>query len=338
MHRSSQGPVLGDELRLVVEDVVTEITTPRGIIRPVDQVSFTVEEGETLGIVGESGSGKSVLVRSIMGLLPRSGVAVTGRVSFGGVDLLGPRRRVKKLWGTEIAMVFQDPMTALNPTKRIGDHLTESLRHHLRLGRRAAEQQAIVLLDQVGIPDARRRLRQYPHELSGGMRQRVTIAVALACEPRLLIADEPTTALDVTVQHQILDLLGDLQRDRGMTMILVTHDLGVVAGRTKRLAVMYAGKIVESAPTRDVFHEHRHPYTEGLLASIPRIEQPSQTHLAAMEGRPPGLLDLPSGCRFASRCAYVVDPCRESDPSLEVSASGHAVACWAPVDVRGHVA
>lgn len=338
MNRSSQGPVLDDEPRLVVEDVVTEITTPHGVIRPVDEVSFTVEHGETLGIVGESGSGKSVLMRSIMGLLPRSGVTVTGRVSFGGVDLLGSRRQVKQLWGTEIAMVFQDPMTALNPTKRIGDHLTESLRHHRRLGRRAAEAQAVVLLDQVGIPDAGRRLRQYPHELSGGMRQRVTIAIALACEPRLLIADEPTTALDVTVQHQILDLLGDLQRGRGMTLILVTHDLGVVAGRTKRLGVMYAGKIVESAATRDVFHEHQHPYTEGLLASIPRIEQPSQTHLAAMEGRPPALLDLPSGCRFASRCGYAVERCRQAAPTLEVGASGHAVACWVPVTSPGRVA
>ncbi len=338
MNRSLQKPVLDDEPRLVVENLVTEIATPRGLIRPVDGVSFSVGQGETLGIVGESGSGKSVLMRSIMGLLPRSGVKVSGRVSFGGVDLLGPRRQVKQLWGTEIAMVFQDPMTALNPTKRVGDHITESLRYHQRLGRRAAIAQAIVLLDQVGIPDARRRMRQYPHELSGGMRQRVTIAVALACEPRLLIADEPTTALDVTVQHQILDLLGDLQLERKMTLILVTHDLGVVAGRTKRLAVMYAGKIVEAADTRAVFHEYQHPYTEGLLASIPRIEQPSQTDLAAMDGRPPGLLDLPVGCRFAPRCRYASDQCHHAAPALETSASGHAVACWTPVPSTDRVA
>ncbi|MEX2626314.1 MAG: ABC transporter ATP-binding protein [Ilumatobacteraceae bacterium] len=296
----------------------------------MDGVTFDLDPGETLGLVGESGSGKSVLVRTIMGLLPDRGVHVSGRATFGDTDLLGPTRIARRLWGTEIAMIFQDPMTALNPTKRIGAHLTESMRHHLGLDRRSATRRAIELLEQVGIPDPASRVRQYPHELSGGMRQRVTIAIALACQPSLLIADEPTTALDVTVQQQILDLLGGLQRDLGMSMILVTHDLGVVAGRTKRLAVMYAGQIVELGATHSVFGRLRHPYTEGLLASIPRIGDRSQAPLAALPGRPPNPAALPAGCRFEPRCPYASDQCRVERPVFEFDESEHGVRCWHP--------
>ncbi|MDW3215287.1 MAG: ABC transporter ATP-binding protein [Ilumatobacteraceae bacterium] len=315
---------------LAVDEVCTDFTTERGQLRAVDGVSLRVSVGETLGIVGESGSGKSVLMRTIMGLLPRHGVTVAGQAVFDGQDLLGSRRTTRRLWGTEIAMVFQDPMTSLNPTKRVGQHITESLRYHLRLGRRDAQREAISLLDQVGIPDAARRVDQYPHELSGGMRQRVTIAVAIACRPRLLIADEPTTALDVTVQQQILELLGRLQAERGMAMILVTHDLGVVAGRTDRVAVMYSGRIIETAETAATFADVRHPYTEGLLASIPRITDASQKALDALPGRPPDLVALPDGCRFEPRCSYATQRCGEVDPPLESDPHGHAVACWHP--------
>ena len=315
---------------LQVEGLRTEFATVRGPLRAVDGVSFHVRLGETLGVVGESGSGKSVLMRTLMGLLPRRGVSTSGQAAFDGVDLLGPRRATSPLWGTEVAMVFQDPMTALNPTKRVGEHISESLRYHRKLSHKDARERSIDLLDQVGISDPARRYTQYPHELSGGMRQRVTIAVALACEPKLLIADEPTTALDVTVQKQILDLLADLQAERGMAMILVTHDLGVVAGRTHRLAVMYAGRMVETSTTETVFANMRHPYTEALLASIPRIEQPSQTPLEALPGRPPDLMELDQGCRFAPRCRYATDRCRVEDPMLLFDRAGHGVACWYP--------
>ncbi|MEO6124673.1 MAG: ABC transporter ATP-binding protein [Ilumatobacteraceae bacterium] len=330
MHRAQIDSAASPSPLLEVDDIRTDFTTDRGQLRAVDGVTLRVSAGETLGIVGESGSGKSVLMRTIMGLLPRHGVTVAGRAVFDGQDLLGPRRATRTLWGTEIAMVFQDPMTALNPTKRVGEHITESLRYHLRLGRRDAQREAISLLDQVGIPDASHRFDQYPHELSGGMRQRVTIAVAIACRPRLLIADEPTTALDVTVQQQILELLAQLQRERGMAMILVTHDLGVVAGRTDRVAVMYAGRIIETADTASTFENVRHPYTEGLLASIPRIEDPSQKTLDALSGRPPDLVALPAGCRFEPRCRYATEQCREVDPPLVTDEDGHAFACWHP--------
>lgn len=320
------------QLLVDIDDLVTEFATSRGPLRAVDGVSLELRAGETLGIVGESGSGKSVLARTIMGLLP-AGSRTAGTVRFDGMDLQAHAGRgYRKLWGTDLAMVFQDASTALNPVKRVGTHVSESLRRHLKLSRRDAAEQAIDLLDQVGIADPRRRSGQYPHELSGGMRQRVTIAVALACEPRLLVADEPTTALDVTVQRQILDLLGTLQAERNMAMILITHDLGVVAGRTDRVAVMYAGRLAETARTSDLFSHIRHPYTEALVASVPSIDHPSHARLAAIPGRPPDGVHRPAGCRFAPRCRHADDRCTEVEPALVDVAPGHTVACHHPVD------
>jgi peptide/nickel transport system ATP-binding protein len=320
---------------LEVTDLATHFRTDRGLVRAVDGVSFSLERGETLGIVGESGCGKTVLSRSIMGLLPPKNVVRRGAVRFEGRDLTaldGPAMRA--VWGAEIGMVFQDPMTSLNPVMRIGAQVTEGLRVHLEMDKQRAEETAVALLKSVGIPEPERRLRQYPFELSGGMRQRVTIAIAIACGPKLLVADEPTTALDVTVQAQILNLLQDKQRERHMAMILVTHDLGVVAGRTDHIAVMYAGKIVEKAPTAKLFTEMRMPYTEALIKSIPKADQPSHTRLRAITGRPPDLVNPPKGCSFAPRCPYAQERCREEEPPLRRTASvvaGHTFACWYPV-------
>jgi peptide/nickel transport system ATP-binding protein len=324
---------MDEEPLLVVENLRTMFRTPRGLLRAVDGVSFTLRRGETLGIVGESGSGKSVLVRSIMNLLASNAIVPEGsKVLFDGRDVRKlSRPEAKHFWGTEMAMVFQDPMTSLNPVKRIGTQLTESLEYHLKLSRKAAVDRALDLMNQVKIPEPRRRLEQYPHELSGGMRQRVTIAIALACEPRLLIADEPTTALDVTVQKQILDLLAGLQEERDMAMIMITHDLGVVAGQAERVAVMYAGQLVEVADTDELFTRVRHPYTEALLDSIPKVDQPSHTKLDAISGRPPDMVERVPGCRFAPRCRYAADPCLEDNPELVETDSGHLSRCFMPV-------
>jgi peptide/nickel transport system ATP-binding protein len=319
---------------LVVENLRTMFDTPRGVLRAVDGVSFTLDRGETLGIVGESGSGKSVLVRSIMNLLANNSFVPEGsKVIFDGRDVRKlSRPEAKHFWGTEMAMVFQDPMTSLNPVKRIGTQITESIQFHLKLSRKAAIDRAIDLMNQVKIPEPRRRLEQYPHELSGGMRQRVTIAIALACEPRLLIADEPTTALDVTVQKQILDLLWRLQEEHDMAMILITHDLGVVAGQADRVAVMYGGQLVEVADTDVLFAHVRHPYTEALLNSIPKVDQPSHTRLDAISGRPPDMVNLPKGCRFAPRCRYALEDCLDKNPELlETEQLGHRSRCFVPV-------
>ena len=318
---------------LVTEDVRTWFDTDRGDLRAVDGVSVSLRRGRTLGIVGESGCGKTVFARSIMGLLPRNARRVGGRVTFAGrvIDDLDDEQ-LSALWGVEVAMVLQDPGTSLNPVRRIGPQITESLRFHLRLSRADATERAAELLRSVGIPDATGCLRRYPHELSGGMRQRVTIAIALACDPQLLIADEPTTALDVTLQKQILDLLQSLQRQRAMAMILITHDLGVVASRTDEVCVMYAGKVVERASTGELFAHMRHPYTEALFRSIPRLDQPSGTRLVSLPGRPPDLVDPPPGCRFAPRCPYAQDRCREESPELTPDgATGHEHACFFPV-------
>ena len=316
-----------------VTDLKTGFRTPRGLVRAVDGVSFKLERGKTLGIVGESGCGKSVLSRSVMGLLPASNVEREGSVKFQGQELIGlSQNEMRHFWGTEMAMVFQDPMTSLNPVMRIGNQITEGLRYHLDQPKDEAEQTAIALLKSVRIPEAERRLKEYPHQLSGGMRQRVVIATALACGPRLLIADEPTTALDVTVQDQILDLLQTQQRERFMAMMLITHDLGVVAGRTDEIAVMYAGQIVEKAPTRTLFANMKMPYTEALLQSIPKLDQPSHTRLQAISGRPPDLVNPPTGCRFAPRCLYAQDRCLEEQPPLmESDVPGHLYRCWYPV-------
>jgi peptide/nickel transport system ATP-binding protein len=326
-------PVTQDGPLLVVDEFKTHFDTPGGMVRAVDGVTFSLERGKTLGIVGESGSGKTVLARSIMGLLTSRNVVRSGSAAYNGQELVGARNaQLRALWGTEMAMVFQDPMTSLNPVMKIGRQITEGLRYHLDIPKDEANEQALQLLNSVGIPDAKRRLSQYPHELSGGMRQRVTIAIALACGPKLLFADEPTTALDVTVQAQILNLLNQQQRDRHMAMVLVTHDLGVVAGRTDEIAVMYAGQIVEKAPTRTLFANVRMPYTEALLKSIPKLEDPSHTRLQIIGGRPPNLISPPSGCRFAPRCPYAQPKCHtEQPPLVEAETPGHLYRCWYPV-------
>ncbi len=318
---------------LEVTDLVTHFDTPRGVVRAVDGVSFSLRRGETLGVVGESGSGKTVLSRSIMGLLPKHDVIRSGSVRFEGREIgQAEAEEMRSLWGTQIAMVFQDPMTSLNPVMKIGRQITEPLLHHLDITKKYARELALSLLSSVGIPEPERRMGQYPHEMSGGMRQRVMIAIAIACGPKLLLADEPTTALDVTVQAQILDLLEKEQRERYMAMILVTHDLGVVAGRADAIAVMYAGRIVEIAPTRVLFSSMRMPYTEALMRSIPRISEASHTRLHAISGRPPELVDPPPGCRFAPRCDYVQDRCwKEEPPLIPGDDPGHSYRCWFPV-------
>jgi oligopeptide/dipeptide ABC transporter ATP-binding protein len=324
---SYNGPVVE------VTDLKTGFKTGRGLVKAVDGVSFKLERGKTLGIVGESGSGKSVLSRSVMGLLPAGNVVREGSVKFQGREISDlPGSEMRHFWGTEMSMVFQDPMTSLNPVMRIGNQIMEGLRTHLHQKKEEAEKTALALLRSVRIPEPERRLKEYPHQLSGGMRQRVVIATALACGPRLLIADEPTTALDVTVQDQILDLLQQQQRERFMAMMLITHDLGVVAGRTDEIAVMYAGQIVEKAPTRTLFAEMKMPYTEALLQSIPKLDQASHTRLQAISGRPPDLVNPPTGCRFAPRCLYAQDRCLEEQPPLmEADTPGHLYRCWFPV-------
>jgi peptide/nickel transport system ATP-binding protein len=328
--RFSDAPLDGPLLD--VSDVRTHFKTPRGLVQAVNGVSLSLERGKTLGVVGESGSGKSVLARSIMGLLPGN-VVRSGSIRFEGHEIGNASgQTMRTYWGRQMSMVFQDPMTSLNPVMRIGKQITEPLRFHLDVSRDYANETALSLLQSVGIPEAERRLDEYPHQLSGGMRQRVMIAIALACGPKLLFADEPTTALDVTVQAQILDLLQTQQRERFMAMILVTHDLGVVAGRADDIAVMYAGQIVEHAKTRVLFAETRHPYTEALLKSIPKLSQPSHTRLEAIAGRPPDLLNPPAGCKFAARCSYAQARCLEEEPPLADGATpGHAFRCFYPV-------
>ncbi len=320
---------------LEVRDLVTHFRSPRGLVQAVNGVSFSLQRGRTLGIVGESGSGKSVLSRSIMGLNPRSTSIRSGQVVFEGRDISDlDDSAFRELWGKQMSMVFQDPMTSLNPVMRVGRQITESLRHHLDMDRDQAKQTAIELLRAVRIPEPERRLRAYPHEMSGGMRQRVVIAIALACGPKLLMADEPTTALDVTVQAQVLDLLDEQRRDRFMGMILVTHDLGVVANHADEIAVMYAGRIVEKAPTSVLFHHMKMPYTQALLRAIPRIEMPSHTRLDAIGGRPPDLVNPPAGCAFSPRCPYAQERCFVDAPALQVDPAdpSHSFACHFPLE------
>jgi oligopeptide/dipeptide ABC transporter ATP-binding protein len=318
---------------LEVTDLSTSFRTERGVVHAVDGVTFTLDRGRTLGVVGESGSGKTVLSRSIMGLLSGKNVVREGSVKYEGTEIIGySAKQMSKVWGAEMSMVFQDPMTSLNPVMKIGKQITESLRRHLGVDKDEADQTAIALLKSVGIPAPEQRLGEYPHQLSGGMRQRVTIAIALACGPKILFADEPTTALDVTVQAQILDLLDDQQRERHMAMILVTHDLGVVRTRADEIIVMYGGKVVEQAPTSTLFASMKMPYTEALLRSIPRLDMPSHTRLDAIPGRPPNLIAPPTGCNFAARCRYVQPRCHEERPPLVAAAEpGHFYRCFFPV-------
>jgi peptide/nickel transport system ATP-binding protein len=317
---------------LSVEGVSVELPTPRGALRAVDNVDLSLAPGSTLGVVGESGCGKTMLSRAILQLLPKR-ARLTGRVMFADRDLVSlPPEELRKLRGPELAVVFQDPMTSLNPVLTIGTQIVETLQAHLGMASSAAFARGTELLAAVGIPAPDQRMRQYPHQLSGGMRQRVAIAIALSCEPRLLIADEPTTALDVTVQAQILDLLAREQQRRHMAMILITHDLGVVAGRTDEVAVMYAGRIVERAPTAKLFTEMRMPYTEALLAAIPKLDSPPHTALPAIAGRPPDPTRPLAGCSFAPRCRYADDLCVRTKPPLDdPEGAGALYACWHPL-------
>ncbi|GAA3447270.1 ABC transporter ATP-binding protein [Planomonospora venezuelensis] len=302
----------------------------RADVRAVDGVSFSVSPGETVGLVGESGCGKSVTSLAIMGLLPKRGVHVTGGVAFDGTDLLAlPPDKLRALRGRELAVVFQDPMTSLNPVVPIGTQVTEVLTRHRGLGNGEARREAADLLRRVGIPDPSRRLREYPHQLSGGMRQRALIAAALACRPRLLIADEPTTALDVTIQAQILELLRTLVAESGTALVLITHDLGVVAGMCDTVHVMYAGRIVERAPRYDLFASPRHPYTGGLLASVPRLDQPRGVRLEPIKGSPRDTIPWARGCAFAPRCPNRVEACTPDAPDLE--GGRHALRCVNPL-------
>lgn len=322
---------------LEVKDLRAWLPAHKGVVRAVDKVSLSLHPGKTLGIVGESGSGKSMLARAIMGLLPaRSIVPAASTVNYKGQDLIRmDKTRLRQLIGRDIAMIFQDPMTSLNPVMKVGRQISEVLCYHLKQGRKTAHKRAVALLDLMGIPMAEERANQYPHQLSGGLRQRVAIAIALACEPDVLIADEPTTALDVTVQAAILDLLAALQAEKQMAMMLITHDLGVVAGRTDETAVMYAGKIVEHADTEELFHQMHMPYTHALMAAIPRLANRPHTKLQAINGQPPDMVALPPGCRFASRCWRARPVCMEREPALrQINARGHKIACWNPMGIE----
>jgi peptide/nickel transport system ATP-binding protein len=322
---------------LRVRNLSTVFKTPRGELTAVGNVSFDLDHNETIGIVGESGSGKTVLSRTVMGLQPLHNVQVTGSVTLLGREIIGRKdRALREMWGTEIAMIFQDPMTSLNPVMKIGKQIAESLHVRMGLSPMAAKAKAIDLLGQVGIPSPKERYSAYPNQLSGGMRQRVVIAIALSCGPKLLMADEPTTGLDVTIQAQILNLLDDLKSSRDMSVILVTHDLGVVAHRTNRIVVMYAGRVVETGLTHDIFFHHKHPYTQALLASTPRVSSKSHTRLVAIAGRPPDLLNLPPGCSFAPRCPRVTDRCTKERPELVLADKpGQSFACFNPVPPHG---
>jgi peptide/nickel transport system ATP-binding protein len=314
-------------LLLEVANLTVTLPTAQGRLAALRGVSFTLDRAGTLGLVGESGCGKSLTALALMGLLP-DGAQVSGRIRFDGRDLTAlDDQAMGALRGDRIGMVFQEPMAALNPVHRVGDQIAESLRLHKRLGAAAARAEALRLLERVQLPRARERLDAYPHELSGGQRQRVVIAIALACGPDLLIADEPTTALDATIQCEVLDLLDELRRDLGMALLLISHNLDVMAARVERLAVMYGGSIVESGPTRDVFERRAHPYTRGLFAARPRLGTDRRMPLATIAGRVPALHEMPKGCVFAERCALVIDACRAAMPPELPVTDGHYVRC-----------
>jgi peptide/nickel transport system ATP-binding protein len=322
---------------LDVRGLRVSFETEDGTLTACDGVSYSVDPGRTLGIVGESGSGKTVSALTVMGLTRFAGARVSGEALLEGHDLLRlSDAELRALRGSEMAMIFQDPLSSLHPLKRVGAQLAEAVRAHTRVSRAAARARAVELLELVDLPDPARRVRSYPHELSGGMRQRAMIAMALANEPKLLIADEPTTALDVTVQAQILELIRGLQGEFGMAVVIVTHDLGVVAQVADEVAVMYAGRVVERAPARTLFDAPEHPYTWGLLRSMPRLDQPREVPLVPIEGRPPSLIVRPSGCSFHPRCPYVRDAHRRIDPPLEAAEGdpAHEVACLLPASTR----
>jgi oligopeptide transport system ATP-binding protein len=318
---------------LEVKDLVTRFFTPEGVVHAVNGVSFELDQGETLAIVGESGSGKSVTMLSLMQLIPQPpGKIKSGSAKFLGRDLLKMNpEEIRHVRGAQMAMIFQDPMTSLNPVLTIGRQLIEPLLLHMGLTKPNARKRAADLLTLVGIPSAEARLDDYPHQFSGGMRQRVMIAMALTCAPQVLIADEPTTALDVTIQAQILDLIKRLRQELGMAIIWITHDLGIVAGIANRVLVMYAGFIVEQAGVKDLYASPQHPYTRGLIGSLPRIDASQDRRLVSIEGLPPDMINPPGGCPFASRCPYVFEQCVENPPLLPVT-PGHNVACWWDID------
>ena len=327
----SQNATNTNGILLEIQDLETHFLTDAGTVRAVDGVSLTVRKGETLGVVGESGCGKSVTALSVLRLIPNPpGKIVGGKILLDGRNLLDlPEDEMRKVRGGSISMIFQEPMTSLNPVFTVGDQIAEGIRLHQRLSKRESWNKAIEMLRLVRIPDADRRVKEYPHQMSGGMRQRVMIAMALSCNPHLLIADEPTTALDVTIQAQILELLNQLKAELGMAVMLITHDLGVVADTAARVAVMYAGRVVEQAPVLELFRNPLHPYTQGLLNSIPRIEKAERRpRLQAIPGMVPDLLDLPRGCKFQARCTKVFDACRGDEPQLKaMGAANHIVRC-----------
>ena len=318
---------------LNVSDLKTRFHTPEGTVYAVNGVSFHIKEGETLAVVGESGCGKSVTMMSLLQLIPvPPGEIASGSAVFGGRDLLkASEREMEDVRGKAIAMIFQDPMTSLNPVLTIGKQIAEALLTHLPLDKEAAEKRAVELLEKVGIPEAARRLHAYPHQFSGGMRQRVMIAMALACAPSLLIADEPTTALDVTIQAQIVELVTGLRDQLHMAVIWITHDLGVVAGIADRVIVMYAGFIVEEASVDEIYEEPRHPYTMALLAALPRVDRRRDRRLKSIRGAPPSLLVEPRGCPFAPRCEFVIERCKIENPPLSAVQGTHTIACWVDV-------
>ena len=315
---------------LEVKDLATHFFTQDGVVKAVDGISYTLAEGEVLGVVGESGCGKSVHALSIMRLVANPpGRIVGGEILFEGENLLNmDDSEMRHIRGNRIAMVFQEPMTSLNPVLTIGRQLTETLELHQKMARQEARTRAAELLQTVGIPDSESRLSDYPHQFSGGMRQRVMIAMALSCNPRLIIADEPTTALDVTIQAQILELMRDLAVEFGTAMVIITHNLGVVARYAHRVVVMYAGKIVETGTAHDIYRNPRHPYTIALLNSVPRLDATERVRLDAIEGLPPDLVDLPQGCSFAPRCKYAYERCTQETPVLVETDTNHTSACW----------
>jgi oligopeptide/dipeptide ABC transporter ATP-binding protein len=315
-----------------ITDLYVKFGTPFGSLEAVRGVSLEIPAGSSVGVVGESGSGKTVMCRAAMGLLSGSNVERSGAVTFDGKALTSmSREQVRDEFGTGMAMIFQDPMTALNPVRRIGTQISESLRVRLGMDKKAATARSVELLSFVRIPDPEAMLKKFPYQLSGGMRQRVMIAIAISCNPKLLFADEPTTALDVTVQAQILQLLSDLRRDLKMSMVLITHDLGVVANHTDYVAVMYAGEVVEQAPTSELFANMKMPYTQALLDSIPNIEMKSGARLKVIEGRLPNPVDRPKGCGFVTRCTYAQQKCHDEHPPLVDAGNGHLYRCWYPL-------
>lgn len=325
---------MSDRKLLEVTDLHAYIGSPRGVVKAVDGVSFSLNHGDALGIVGESGSGKSVMARAVMGLMPANS-ACTGSVLFDGKELLDlSKKELEEIWGKRIAMVFQDPGRSLNPVVRVDRQMTEGMRRHLGVSKSEAHDRALNLLQEVGVPDPEKRLRAFPHELSGGMRQRVMIAVALSSEPELLIADEPTTALDVTIQRQVLDLLRGIQTERHMSLMLISHDLHVVAGQTDRVAVMYAGRMAETGESRAVFDDPRHQYTNALLGATPTIDHQRHAPLNVIRGSLPSPTSPPPGCRFAARCDAVTERCTTEQPPMKSMGADHSVACFNPVNVK----